>query len=162
MAFSCLVAFSSKDYELQEAYCFKVWLTFNTWDETVPVKVCLEGGSEAVGSFDRMLFSSVCLFYSKYLLIRRGKGIVKLPLGSCRGDLFSLLKTDMAKENGQLPAGWELDWKEPGGTCLCPLLSLVFWVKFIEQIPQISSKIPLELYLFDTNFFKLSSKFYFY
>jgi len=77
-----------------------VWLTFNTWDETVPVKVCLEGGSEVVGGFDRMLFSSVCLFYSKYLLIRRGKGIVKLALGSCRGDLFSLLKTDMAKEKG--------------------------------------------------------------
>lgn len=76
MAFSCLVAFSSKDYELQEVYCFKVWLTFSTWDETLPAKVCLEGGNEIVGGFDRMLFSSVCLFYSKYLLIRREKGIV--------------------------------------------------------------------------------------
>ena len=66
----------------------------------------MEGGNEVVGGFDQMLFSSVCLFYSEYLLIRRGKGIVKLPFGSCRGDLFSLLKTDMAKEKGQLPAGW--------------------------------------------------------
>ena len=106
MAFSCLVAFPSKDYELQEVYCFKVQLTFNAWDESLPAKVCLEGGNEVVGGFDQMLFSSVCLFYSEYLLIRRGKGIVKLPFGSCRGDLFSLLRTDMAKEKGQLPAGW--------------------------------------------------------